>query len=117
MLQLALNATQHTNTDHEIHLGTEIYGDQLHLWVRDTGSGVPRADRGRVFDRFARGSTNGDSSGTGLGLAIVRAIAQGHGGTVVLVETSSGGAEFRLELPLQSPEGDLADASKDTIWS
>ena len=88
-------------TDQEIHLGTEIRGDQLHLWVRDTGSGVPPADRERVFDRFARGdSTNGDSSGTGLGLAIVRAIAQAHGGTVVLVETSSGGAEFRLELPL-----------------
>jgi two-component system, OmpR family, sensor kinase len=117
MLQLALNATQHTSTDQEIHLGTEICGDQLHLWVRDTGSGVPRADRERVFDRFARGSTNGDSSGTGLGLAIVRAIAQGHGGTVVLVETSSGGAEFRLELPLQSPEGNLAAASKDTSWS
>jgi two-component system, OmpR family, sensor kinase len=37
MLQLALNATQHTTTDQEIHLGTEIRGDQLHLWVRDTG--------------------------------------------------------------------------------
>ena len=104
LLQLALNATQHTNTDQEIHLGTEISGDQLHLWVRDTGSGVPPADRERVFDRFARGDrTDGDSFGTGLGLAIVRAIAQSHGGRVALAETSSGGAEFRLELPLHSP--------------
>jgi two-component system OmpR family sensor kinase len=120
MLQLALNATQHTTTDQEIHLGSEIVGDQLHLWVRDTGPGVPQEDRERVFDRFARGaSTDGDSSdrdgfGTGLGLAIVRAIAHGHGGTVVLLETSAGGAEFRLELPLQSPEGDRAAAPKDT---
>ena len=52
MLQLALNATQHTSTDQEIHLGTEIVDDQLHLWVRDTGSGIPPADRERVFDRF-----------------------------------------------------------------
>jgi two-component system, OmpR family, sensor kinase len=114
MLQLALNATQHTTTDQEIHLGTEIHDDQLHLWVRDTGAGVPQADRERVFDRFARGaSTDGDGSGTGLGLAIVRVIAQSHGGTVALVETSSEGAEFRLVLPLQSPEGNLAAPSKN----
>lgn len=103
MLQLSLNATQHTEADQEIHLGTEIRGDQLHLWVRDTGTGIPLADRERVFDRFARGSTNGDSSGTGLGLAIVRAIAAGHGGRAVFVETFPG-AEFRLELPLRSPD-------------
>ena len=114
MLQLALNATQHTTTDQEIHLGTETYRDELRLWVRDTGSGIPPADRERVFDRFVRGgNTDKDGSGTGLGLAIVRAIAHSHGGRVVLVETSFGGAEFRLELPLQSPEGGLAAASKD----
>ena len=117
LLQLALNATQHTNTGQEIHLGTDIRGDQLHLWVRDTGAGVPQVDRERVFDRFARGdSGDGDGSGIGLGLAIVRAIAQAHGGTVVLVE-SSGGAEFRLELPWRSPARDLAAASQETLRS
>ena len=108
MLQLALNASQHTSTDQEIHLGTEIVGDQLHLWVRDTGSGVPPADREQVFDRFARDdSTDGDSFGIGLGLAIVRAIAHSHGGQLVLAETSagSGGADGTAA---PSPERDLA---------
>ena len=113
MLQLCLNATQHTEADQEIHLGTEIWGDQLHLWVRDTGTGIPAADRERVFDRFARGSTNGDSSGTGLGLAIVRAIAAGHGGRAVLVERFPG-TEFRLELPLRSPDEDRAIETLDS---
>jgi signal transduction histidine kinase len=113
MLQLALNATQHTGPDQEIHLGTEICGDQLHLWVRDTGSGVPLSDRERVFDRFARGSNfdhNDDSASTGLGLAIVRAIAQGHGGNVVLIAPASGGAEFRIQLPLLRPPEDATVA-------
>ena len=104
MLELALNATQHTSTDQEIHLGADVRGNQLHLWVRDTGPGIAPADRERVFDRFTRGSTNGDSSGIGLGLGIVRAIAQSHGGKVVLVETSPG-AEFWLELPLHPHHG------------
>jgi signal transduction histidine kinase len=113
LLQLALNATQHTGPDQEIHLGTEIRGDQLHLWVRDTGSGIPLSDRERVFERFARGSSmdhNDDSASTGLGLAIVRAIAQGHGGNVVLLAPASGGAEFRIQLPLLRPPEDATVA-------
>jgi len=111
MLQLALNAAQHTLPDQEIHLGTEVRGDQLDLWVRDTGSGVALSDRERVFDRFARGNAiDDDTAGTGLGLAIVRAIAYGHGGTVVLLEPASGGAEFRLQLPLHRPPKDPAAA-------
>jgi two-component system, OmpR family, sensor kinase len=102
MLQLALNATQHTTPEQEIHLGSAIFGDQLHLWVRDTGAGIPAADRERVFDRFARG-TEPDETGTGLGLSIVRAIAYAHGGRVSLGDPAAGGAEFRLELPLQVP--------------
>ena len=118
VLQLALNATQHTDTDQEIYLGTKITGDQLLLWVRDSGSGVAPDDRERVFDRFGRGGSNdSDSFGTGLGLAIVHAIAHSHGGRVVLDEPSTGGAEFRLELPLHSPDGDRAAATQDTIWS
>jgi signal transduction histidine kinase len=113
MLQLALNATQHTSIDDEIHLGTAIFSDQLHLWVRDTGSGIPAADRELLFDRFNRGSADGDGTGTGLGLAIVRAIAHSHGGTVHLAENPPGGAEFRLELPLYAPEADLAPAAYD----
>ncbi len=118
MLQLALNATQHTTVDQEIHLGTEIRDDQLHLWVRDTGSGIPPADRERVFDRFDRGgSPNGNGPGTGLGLAIVRAIARGHGGRIVLTHPPSGGAQFSLELPLHTPVADLAAVPQETMRS
>lgn len=103
LLQLALNAAQHTTADQDIHLGTQVRGDQLHLWVRDAGRGIAAGDRERIFDRFARGSSAG-TSGSGLGLAIVQAIAQSHGGKVVLLDPSAGGAEFRIELPLQSAQ-------------
>jgi two-component system OmpR family sensor kinase len=103
LLQLALNASQHTTDHQEIHLGTRIRGDELHLWVRDSGRGVSPVDRDRIFDRFARGTGSGGTSGSGLGLAIVQAIAHSHGGRVRLLDVSAGGAEFRMELPLHTP--------------
>lgn len=113
LLQLALNATQHTTDGQEIHLGTRIRGDELHLWVRDTGPGVSPADQERIFDRFARGSSPSAPGGSGLGLAIVQAIAHSHGGRVVLLDVSAGGAEFRMELPLHSPSATKPAAARD----
>jgi signal transduction histidine kinase len=49
-----------------------------------------------MFDRFAQGSDAGE--GFGLGLSIVSAIAEAHGGSVVLDDTASG-ASFRIVLP------------------
>lgn len=113
LLQLAQNAAQHTGEHQEIHLGTRVRGGELHLWVRDMGPGVTPSDRERIFDRFARGTTSPDgTSGSGLGLAIVQAIAVNHGGTVVLLDPSAGGAEFRMELPLHSPTSQNTSSSR-----
>jgi signal transduction histidine kinase len=110
LLQLALNATQHTSDNQEIHLGTRVRGDELHLWVRDSGPGISPADRERIFDRFARGAGSSGTTGSGLGLAIVQAIAHSHGGRVVALDVSAGGAEFRMELPLHRPAVDKSVA-------
>jgi len=63
--------------------------------VRDTGPGIPRDDRDRVFQAFFTTKP----TGTGLGLAVVRRIAEGHGGRVQLAEIDDG-TEFQLLLPL-----------------
>jgi signal transduction histidine kinase len=51
----------------------------LRVSVVDAGPGVDDAARTRMFDRYWRGSEDGD--GSGLGLALVRAVAERHGGT------------------------------------
>ncbi|WP_231443031.1 sensor histidine kinase [Brevibacterium zhoupengii] len=96
LLQLASNAVEHTEEDQPITFGARIVDDKVHIWVRDEGHGVPDEIAADIFERFSRGSTEGH--GFGLGLSIIKAIAEAHGGTVVLDHVSRG-AQFRMILP------------------
>jgi signal transduction histidine kinase len=105
VMGLAQNAVQHTKEDDVISIGTTVDGDEAHLWVRDSGPGIPRSDQARIFERFARASASRRrSEGAGLGLAIVRAIAEAHGGRVELDSRPGAGATFTIVVPLQGPE-------------
>jgi two-component system, OmpR family, sensor histidine kinase SenX3 len=72
-------------------------------WVRvkDAGIGIPRAQIGRIFNRFYRFQPLGSKvKGTGLGLYIVRSIAKRHGGRVFAESSGENkGSTFTLELP------------------
>ncbi len=72
--------------------------------VDDQGPGIPEKDRARVFEPFVRLETsrNLETGGTGLGLTLVKAIAEGHGGTIVLEDRPGGGLRARLILPQQT---------------
>lgn len=75
--------------------------EQIELWVRDDGPGIPPEAQRRVFERFYRvdKARSREAGGTGLGLAIVKHIVQSHGG-VVWVESEPGqGATFHFTLP------------------
>lgn len=112
LMQLAQNATQHTNPGCEIGLGCRDEGDTMCFWVRDTGVGIAPADRERVFQRFAR-AHGPRSEGAGLGLSIVAAIAQAHNGSVTVTDTPGGGATFELRLPSIGFENGSHDMAKE----
>ena len=70
--------------------------------VTDSGIGIPRKDRHRVFERFYRVDQSRASStgGTGLGLAIVKHVASNHGGSVSVWSEEGLGSTFTLRIPL-----------------
>lgn len=71
---------------------------QCEIWVEDDGTGIPEAERQRIFDRGARLDTG--KPGTGLGLAIVRDVAEIYAGGVTLHESEDlGGLLVKLALP------------------
>jgi two-component system OmpR family sensor kinase len=105
VLNLAVNAVQHTDDGREIGLGIAVAGPTVRIWVRDTGPGVDPAIAGSLFDRYARGARSRAHrpEGAGIGLSIVHAIARAHGGEVV-VDSRPRGATFTITIPVD-PEG------------
>ena len=71
------------------------------LEVADRGPGVGEAGQW-IFERFYRADTarTRDQGGAGLGLSIVAAITGAHGGSVTTEDPSTGGAIFRITLPV-----------------
>ena len=97
---LISNAIRHTPAGGVVTLTAtpEPGSAAVRLEVADTGEGIPREYRDRIFDRFF--SVPGrKAGGVGLGLYLVREIVQAHGG-LVGVETEPGaGARFWFSLP------------------
>jgi two-component system sensor histidine kinase QseC len=62
---------------------------QLTVTINDTGSGIPPAQRERIFERFYRGG-NQNIHGSGLGLSIAQKVAQLHNVEIQLDEGESG---------------------------
>jgi two-component system, OmpR family, sensor kinase len=110
MLQLALNACQHTSGGTPVHIGSRVQDGQICLWVHDQGPGVPPDDTERIFERFVKGPHRPE--GRGLGLSIVSAIAQAHGGRA-RVAPGTVGARFEIRIPLATlPEPDTAGRTR-----
>jgi signal transduction histidine kinase len=84
------NAIEHGGSDVTIRVGA-VDGDNG-FYVADDGSGIPPEHRDQVFDS---GYSTADD-GTGFGLAIVKEIADAHGWTTTITESSEGGAQFEF---------------------
>jgi PAS domain S-box-containing protein len=84
----------------DIEIRTAVEGTNVHVTVRDTGTGIPEAVRARVFDPFF--TTREVGRGTGQGLAIARSIVvDKHGGTLWFETECGAGTTFHLVLPLR----------------
>lgn len=95
------NALRYAGAGAEVTVRVSRGVDEVLLEVIDTGPGMPQALRdGQAFERFVRGTTDGQ--GCGLGLAIVREIVQRHAGHVALQARVPHGLRVAVHLPLAS---------------
>ena len=86
------------------HSGGQVtvtaYKEQKHIYlsVADTGSGIPKELRERVFEPFFRidKSRSRKLGGVGLGLALVHEIVRVHDGSITVKSNPSGGTIFEV---------------------
>jgi diguanylate cyclase (GGDEF)-like protein len=82
----------------------------LRFSVQDTGIGISREDKERIFDEFEQvGSSYAQKyGGVGLGLALTRKLVELHGGMITVESTPGEGSTFTFILPVPSPVTETA---------
>jgi signal transduction histidine kinase len=102
VLNLISNAVKYTPPGGKIHIEIGHAGDRV-LWsIKDTGIGIPKADIGKLFEKFYRAgnAVAVETEGTGLGLYLVRLIIERLGGKVWCESAEGAGSRFQFTLPI-----------------
>lgn len=92
----AKDAMRQSASEKIIRVTSAEQDGRIIITVSDSGPGVPLHMRKRIFDPFY---TTKDG-GTGIGLSLCHRIVVDHGGSLSVHNKDSGGAEFKIELPL-----------------
>jgi two-component system sensor histidine kinase KdpD len=111
LTNLIENAAKYSPAGSEITVTARVKSSpdgtpELHIAVRDHGSGISRSEQGKIFDKFYRiAETGRRTGGTGMGLAIVKGLVEANGGRVSVSSEPGKGSTFTIALPLDAEPG------------
>ena len=101
LINLLSNAIKYNRPGGRVAVSCELSDATLRCHVRDTGTGIPAARMGELFQPFNRlGAENGTVEGTGVGLALTRKLIEHMQGRIEAESTEGVGSCFWFELPL-----------------
>ena len=103
LFNLTENAIKYNRPGGTVRLTVQEEAAQLVIRVSDTGCGIPEPYRESIFQPFFRvdKSRSREYGGVGLGLSLVWAIAELHGGSVCVEDSSEAGTTIAVQLPVQ----------------
>jgi len=96
------NAVRHTKSGDLIEIGCCEANGSAEIFLSDSGSGIPKDDLPKIFDRTFTGiaARTPGKSGSGLGLSISRTIVEKHGGSIHCSSVFGEGSKFTISIPL-----------------
>ena len=103
IFNLTENAVKYNRQGGSVRVSVTQKPEKLLLRVSDTGCGIPKEYQCSIFQPFFRvdKSRSREYGGAGLGLSLVWEIANLHGGSVWVEESSDKGTTIAVELPIQ----------------
>ena len=97
------NAIKYSSEGRLVAVGVQERAQQVGIWVRDEGPGLPAEEQAHIWERFHRASgievQSGTGIGLGLGLHICRTIIERHHGQVGVESAPGVGSTFWFTLP------------------
>lgn len=96
LLNLFINAAQAMDGQGDLIVQTKVRAHQFLIDVTDTGPGIAKGERDKIFDAYYTTKTGG----SGLGLSTCRRIVEEHDGHIDLVSEAGKGSRFTIALPL-----------------
>ncbi len=97
LINNAVAAMKNITTPKILKIVTTVQNENVCLTVADSGPGIPDDVKYKVFDPFF--TTKSD--GSGIGLSLCHRIVSQHGGTIETVPSEFGGAEIRIQIPVE----------------
>jgi PAS domain S-box-containing protein len=99
---LLTNANKYTDIGGTVTISVEPIGQDIKLTVRDSGYGIPEAEKNKVFQRFYRATNiiKKVTDGTGLGLYLCKIIIDSSGGKIGFDSAENKGSTFWFTIPL-----------------
>ena len=101
LFNLLSNAFKYTPRGGAITLGGQIKGEDVQIFVADTGPGISAEVKASAFESFAAKNAPAARAGAGLGLALVNRFVELHGGWVELESAPGQGTRVTCHLPRQ----------------
>lgn len=98
VMNIVSNAADAIQGAGRIDIAVTTEGTDYIILIEDSGPGVPEAVQERIFEPFF--TTKPIGSGTGLGLAIAYSVVKAHQGAITIGRSASGGASFKIAVPL-----------------